>query len=137
MIESMIILDTHVLAWWVNGGTELTKASMRAIEQQRKTKAGTIAVSAISVWEIAMLVNKGRLILSMDVESWLQTVAVIPHVKFIPVDNSIALKSTLLPEPFHKDPADRMIVATARDLAVPLVTADKNIQGYPHVKTIW
>lgn len=133
----MIVLDTHVLAWWVNGGTELTKAAKRAIEQEGKAEAGAIAVSAISAWEIAMLVNKGRLILSMDVESWLQTVAEIPHVRFIPVDNDIALKSTMLPEPFHKDPADRMIVATARALAAPLVTADGNIQAYPHMKTIW
>ncbi|MHB8742731.1 MAG: type II toxin-antitoxin system VapC family toxin [Sulfuricaulis sp.] len=136
-LESVIMLDTHVLTWWVNGGGELTKGARRAIEQEGKAEAGVIMVSAISAWEIAMLVNKGRLVLSMDVQSWLQTVMKIPYVRFIPVDNDIALKSTMLPEPFHKDPADRMIVATARALAVPLVTSDGNIQAYPHVKTIW
>ena len=84
-----------------------------------------------------MLINKGRLILSMDVESWFDEVTQIDGVRFIPVDNEIAIKSTVLPGVFHKDPADRMIVATARKLAVPLVTADQKIQNYEHVKTIW
>ncbi len=86
---------------------------------------------------IAMLVNKVRLILSMDVEHWINLVVKIVGFRFIPVDNDIAYKSTMLPGEFHKDPADRMIVATARNLAVPLVTADQKIRDYEHVKTIW
>lgn len=84
-----------------------------------------------------MLVEHGRLVLSMDVQSWIATAAAIDAVRFLPVDNEIALKSVTLPGNFHKDPADRMIVATARKLAVPLVTKDEKIRAYAHVKTIW
>ena len=84
-----------------------------------------------------MLIEKGRLVLSMDVESWLDEVAQIDGVRFVPVDNEVGIKSTVLPGEFHKDPADRMIVATARKLAVPLVTADEKIRDYEHVKTVW
>ena len=96
-----------------------------------------IIVSAISAWEIAMLVEREKLLLSMDVGSWLATVAEIEAVRFLPVDVEIAVKSVELPGEFHKDPADRMIVSTARKLAVPLVTKDEKIRAYAHVKTIW
>jgi len=84
-----------------------------------------------------MLVAKGRIALSMDIEEWLSVVSQIEAVSFMPVDNEIAVKSVELPGEFHKDPADRIIVATARKLAAPLVTADDKIRGYPHVRTIW
>jgi len=84
-----------------------------------------------------MLIKKGRLVLSMDVESWLDEVSQIDGVHFMPVDNEIGIKSAMLPGEFHKDPADRMIVATARKLAVPLVTADQKMINYEHVKTVW
>jgi PIN domain nuclease of toxin-antitoxin system len=74
-----------------------------------------------------MLVNKGRLVLSMDVESWLDDVSQIDGVRFLPVDNEVGIKSTALPGDFHKDPVDRMIVATARMFALPLITADEKI----------
>jgi PIN domain nuclease of toxin-antitoxin system len=131
----VIVLDTHALVWWVTGDAELSKKAKTVIE--REQHSGEIIVSAISVWEITMLVEKGRLILSMDVSSWLATVAEIERVKFLPVDMEIANKSVVLPGEFHKDPADRMIVATSRKLAVPVVTQDEKIRSYPHVKTIW
>ena len=84
-----------------------------------------------------MLVAKGRITLQMDVSRWLSLVNQIDAVSFIPVDNEIAVSSTELPDEFHKDPADRIIVATARKYAVPLVTADEKILAYPHVHTIW
>lgn len=131
----MIVLDTHTLVWWVTGDGALSKKAGKEIE--RELSGGTIIVSAISAWEIAMLVAHGRLVLAMDVSSWLATVAEIEAVRFHPVDVEIAAKSVELPGNFHKDPADRMIVATARKLAVPLVTKDDKILCYPHVKTIW
>lgn len=84
-----------------------------------------------------MLVQRERLVLSMDVGSWLSTVAQIEAVRILPVDVGVATKSVELPGEFHKDPADRMIVATARKLAAPLVTKDDKIRAYAHVKTIW
>ena len=131
----MIVLDTHTLVWWVSGDPTLSKKAKAAIE--RELAGGEIIVSAISAWEIAMLVEREKLVLSMDVGSWLATVSAIEAVRFAPVDSEIAVKSVELPGEFHKDPADRMIVATARKLAVPLVTKDEKIRACAHVKTIW
>ena len=131
----MIVLDTHALVWWVAGDSTLSKKAKAAID--RELSGGEIIVSAISAWEIAMLVEREKLVLSMDVGSWLATVAAVEVVRFMPVDAEIAIKSVDLPGDFHKDPADRMIVATARKLAVPLVTKDEKIRSYAHVKTIW
>jgi PIN domain nuclease of toxin-antitoxin system len=131
----VIVLDTHTLVWWVNGDDALSKKAKTAIH--RELDGGQIIISAISAWEIAMLVAQEKLVLTMDVGSWLATVAEIDAVKFFPLDVEVAMRSVDLPGEFHKDPADRMIVATARKLAVPLVTKDEKIRSYAHVKTIW
>ena len=132
----MIVIDTHILVWWVSGPDTLSTAAKKAIKETLGN-SGEVLISSISAWEIAMLVEKGRLVLSMDVERWLDEVSQIEGVRFLPVDNEIGVKSAVLPGDFHKDPADRMIVATARTLAVPLVTADEKILQYEHVKTVW
>lgn len=131
----MIVLDTHALVWWVTGDPALSKKAKTAIE--REQAGGDIVVSSISAWEIAMLVKRNRLVLSMDVSGWLSAVTQIEAVHFVPVDVEVATKSIELPGEFHQDPADRMIVATARKLAAPLVTKDDRIRAYAHVKTIW
>ena len=131
----MIVLDTHTLVWWVTNDAELSEKAKKAIERERA--GGEIVISAISAWEIAMLVDRGTLAFSMDIDSWLSTVREIPRVRFAPVDVDVAVKSVQLPGVFHKDPADRMIVATARKFAAPLVTKDLKIRAYAHVKTIW
>ena len=132
----MIVLDTHVLVWWVTGQTaELSRKARTAID--KAAAGGDILVSSISAWEIAMLVKRGRLQLTMDVAQWLDIVAEIEAVRFVPVTNHIAVTSVALPGEFHKDPADRIIVATARDAAAPLVTADEKIRQYAHAATIW
>lgn len=133
----MIVLDTHALVWWVNGTKELSKKAKQVIEHEYAREKGSILICTITAWEIAMLVKKNRLQLNRDVKTWLDTVAKIPTVQFVPVDLAIAVTSADLPEPFHKDPADRMIVATARHLGSPLVSGDERIRQYPHVKTIW
>ncbi|PCJ24468.1 MAG: VapC toxin family PIN domain ribonuclease [SAR86 cluster bacterium] len=132
----MIVIDTHVLLWWVSGDKSLSAKAGRTIKKCL-TDGGEVIVSSITVWEIAMLIEKNRLVLSMDIESWVNEVAQIEGVRFMPVNNEIAMKSAALPGEFHKDPADRIIVATARKLAVSLVTADGKIIDYEHVKTIW
>lgn len=131
----MIVLDTHALVWWVTGDAELSANARAAIKKE--LNGGEIIVSSISAWEIAMLVAREKLVLTVDVDAWLAAVAEIEVVRFVPVNNEIAVKSVSLPGEFHKDPADRMIVATARVLAVPLVTKDEKMRAYPHVKTIW
>ena len=132
----MLVIDTHVLVWWVGATGDLSAKSRRSITRTLDSQ-GEVVISSISAWEIAMLVQKGRLLLSMEVERWLDEVAAIEGVRFHPVDNEVAVKSAILPGEFHKDSADRIIVATARKLAVPLVTADEKILQYEHVKTIW
>ncbi|MBN3855311.1 type II toxin-antitoxin system VapC family toxin [Paraburkholderia sp. Ac-20340] len=131
----MIVLDTHALVWWATGDKELSRKARSVIE--RELDGGQIVISAISGWEIAMLVQREKLVLTMEVGAWLSTVAEIDAVHFLPVDVEVGLKSVDLPGEFHKDPADRMIVATARKLAAPLVTRDEKIRAYAHVKTIW
>jgi PIN domain nuclease of toxin-antitoxin system len=132
----LILLDTHCLFWWVNGDPgKLSARAGAAIAAEQP--GGEILVSSITAWEIAMLVARGRLGLSMDVTPWLAAVEEIEAVRFVPVDNEIAAQAVVLPGVFHKDPADRMIVATARRFGLPLVTADEKMLRYPHVRTIW
>jgi len=131
----MIVLDTHALIWWVDGSCELSKAAASAIEHAQAQ--GGVIVSSITAWEIAMLVDRGRLTLTMDLPSWLSTVSRVSGIRFTPVDNPIAVGSVNLPGEFHKDPADRIIVATARRFSAPLVTHDRRIRSYPHLKTVW
>lgn len=132
----MIILDTHILIWWCNGDPKLSTRAIERIEEALCSDE-SILISSITAWEIGMLVAKKRLTLTMDVDTWLQTVAEIDQVKFIPIDNKVAVESTRLPDEFHGDPADRMIVALARTLSAPLLTADEKILNYPHVKTLF
>lgn len=132
----MIVLDTHVLIWWVSGDERLSKPAALAIRHELENQ-GDILISAISAWEVAMLVEKGRIALSMDLDEWLNAVESIERVSFIPVAPRVAMQSTRLPGNFHQDPADRMLVALAREFNVALVTADSKIQNYPHIKWIW
>lgn len=130
----MIVLDTHTLVWWVARQAELSKPAKNAIEKD--LVRSEVMVSSISAWEIAMLVDHGRLVLAMDVDRWLSTVTRIEGLRFVPVDNEIAVKSVTLGD-FHRDPADRIIVATARKFSASIVTKDEKIRAYPQVKTIW
>jgi PIN domain nuclease of toxin-antitoxin system len=132
----MIILDTHALVWWVSGtGGKLSRKADAAIKSARAE--GGILVSSITAWEIAVLVKRGRLILTVDVSDWLALVNQIEALSFVPVDNEIAVASAGLPGEFHPDPADRIIVATTRKFGAAVVTCDQRIRAYPHVKSIW
>ena len=131
----MIVLDTHAWIWFTSKPEALSKKAQKVLEAAVKEK--NVLVSSISVWEVALLVNKKRLKLSMDVTDWIAKSESLPFIQFIPVSNSIAVKSVNLPQPLHSDPADRIIIATALSLGAPLVTKDKKISAYAHVKTIW
>jgi len=86
---------------------------------------------------VAMLLKRGRLSLSMDSEKWFNLIFAIPAIKFLPLQPRVAINATQLPEPFHADPADRFLVAQARQLNLPLVSADARIRKYAHVQSIW
>lgn len=132
----MIVLDTHALVWWVSEPAKLPVRARRAIQVARDDPAG-IVVSSISTWEIAMLVDGGRLTLSMDADSWLRTLESIPGLRFAAVDNSTAIRSVRLREFPHRDPADRIIAATALGLDAALVTGDRILRSYVPLRTIW
>lgn len=131
----MILLDTHVWVWWLAQPEQLSKAARQAI--LRDLAEGGVGISSFSVWELALLVQRKRLQLSIDLAEWLAETERIRGVTFHPVDNAIALQSVNLPGSFHPDPADRILVATARRLGATLITGDTKIREYPHVKTLW
>lgn len=126
----MIVLDTHVWVWWVNGGNQLPQDYLALIAAKI---ASGIGVSAISCWEVAKLVELGRLQLSLPVDQWLAQ-ALQPPVVLLPLSPEIAVGSTQLPGSFHRDPADQIIVATARFYGCHLVTVDRSIRAYHYVQ---
>jgi len=132
----MITFDTHTFIWWVSNPEKLSDKAIKTIDKELK-REGEILVSSISVWEIYMLVKKGRLKLIMDVDVWLEKIEKLGPLQFVPVDNKIAAKSVMLPEPLHKDPADRIIIATSLIYGASLITSDKKILDYSHTKSIW
>ena len=131
----MIVLDTHAWIWWLANPDEISRAAREAID--REIEREEVLISSISSWEIALLVRKGRLELTMPVEDWVARSEALPFIQFVPLDNRIALRSNQLPGEIHDDPADRIIIATALTLGTPLVSKDTRIRDYPHVMTIW
>jgi PIN domain nuclease of toxin-antitoxin system len=131
----MIVLDTHVWVWFVSNPELLSEAAKKAIDASMEQKE--IFISSISAWEVALLVAKKRLKLSIDVTDWIGKSERLPFFQFLPIDNSVAVKSVNLPQPLHKDPADRIIIATAITIAAPVVTKDEKLLAYPHIETIW
>lgn len=129
----MILLDTHAWVWWVHGDSRLPSAS-RDILQERES-AG-LGVSVISCWEVAKLVEYGRLDLPVPIEDWMEQALGYPGIRLLPLTSRIAVEATRLPGEFHRDPADQLLVATARIEALPLATVDRKILAYSAVETI-
>ncbi|MGD0903305.1 MAG: type II toxin-antitoxin system VapC family toxin [Terracidiphilus sp.] len=119
----LLLLDTHTLVWSINEGPKLGKGAKEAIRVAGDD--GRILVSAITPWEVSLLVSKGRLALQADVMDWVRDALRIPGLTLAPLEPEIAVASTRLPFEMHPDPADRILVATARHLGATLVTADK------------
>jgi PIN domain nuclease of toxin-antitoxin system len=128
----VIILDTATWIWRASDPKRLTATARRAID-----RAEYSLVSAISVWEVAMLVAKRRIQLDRPIELWVDVALALPGIQLAPLTPAIAVRSTKLPGVFHPDPADRFIVATALENAVPIITPDDRIRSYPHVQTSW
>ena len=128
----MIVLDTHAWIWFASARKKLSTSAASACED-----AKLLLVSAISVWEVAMLVSKGRIGFDRDVERWIQEALALPKVRLEPLTPGISVLSTRLPGSFHGDPADRIIAATALDHCAALVTKDVALRRYRHVRTVW
>lgn len=131
----MIVLDTHAWIWWVGSPDLLSPQARSTIDVAMAEKS--LFVSSISAWEVAMLVSKGRLQLTLDVRDWIARCEALPFLTFVPVDNAIAVQATRLVNWVHADPADRIIVSTALSLGAEVVSKDEKIRAYPYVKTIW
>lgn len=113
---------------------KLSSKARAAIEQTGHTES---LLSAISPWEFCKLLEKGRLIISCDPGEWITEALRMPNLRLTPLTPQIALKSTTLPQPFHEDPADQIIVATAREEIATIISRDERIRNYPHVKSLW
>ncbi len=128
----MIILDTHAWIWWTSESPNLSEKAADAIKN-----ASQIGIPAICCWELAMLESKKRIGLNIDVQVWIDLALQKEKVQLIPLSPEIAVLSTRLPEEFHGDPADRIIVASSLVNKAPLVSKDTKISSCNFVRTIW
>jgi PIN domain nuclease of toxin-antitoxin system len=128
----VIVLDTHAWVWWAADRARLSRRARSAIESERR-----LAVSDVSLWEVAMLVAKGRLRLDRSPTDWLEHAASLDRLEVVPIRPGIAVRSTQLGHAFQGDPADRLIVATALVEGASLVTKDDRIRTAAAVTTVW
>lgn len=129
------LLDTHVWIWWNMNPQKLSGRVRTLISSP--VRYDELLLSAISLWEFAKLLEKRRLAISCDPEEWLREALQMPKLRLVPLSPSVAYRSTILPKPFHDDPADQIIVATAREENAAILTADERIRSYPHCRNIW
>jgi PIN domain nuclease of toxin-antitoxin system len=130
----MLLLDTHVWWWSLSEPENLSAVSRKAIEA---AKADERYIASISIWEFAMMVAKQRIELKISPEKWLSQAINNTGISILELTPAIATDSCNLPGQFHNDPADRIIVASARRNNLTLITKDKKILDYSHVKSLW
>ncbi|NDU80232.1 MAG: type II toxin-antitoxin system VapC family toxin [Ferrovum sp.] len=114
--------------WLLNGDQRLNPKALSAIEKSLPSEV--VLLSAISPWEVAMLVSKGRLTLDRDIGEWVNAAVCIPGIRIVPISPEIAVASTRLPGNIHSDPANRLIAATVRHLSALLITDDQLLLNY-------
>ena len=119
------LLDTHVLIWWLNDRMQLSPRQREVVEAA--TPDGPVFVSDISLWEVAMLAGLGRIRLALPLREWLDKAVAPPLVRRQGISPAVATEVVALPDSFHRDPADRILVATARVLGATLLTNDRRI----------
>jgi PIN domain nuclease of toxin-antitoxin system len=124
-----LLLDTHIALWLNNGDARLGRATQQMIETTWKA-GGRIFLSAISVWEIAVLVDKGFIELDLPVEEWVERFLDRPGLEAVPLDHATAARAYRLHHLEHRDPADRLLIASAIGLGCPLVTHDDRIRRF-------
>jgi PIN domain nuclease of toxin-antitoxin system len=128
-----VLLDTCALVWAISEPQAMSRIA-RDVLSSRDTEA---CVSPISCAEVACAVERGRLVLDRHWKLWFRHFVEINDWQTVDIDLPIVEEAYSLPNPFHRDPADRILVATARVLSCPLMTADRKLLDYPHVDTIW
>jgi PIN domain nuclease of toxin-antitoxin system len=134
-VTARILLDTHILVWWRTDRARLEPAQAQVMSELEE-RGEPVAISAITLWELAKMVHRGRLSIERPLGAWLQEIEDNPLIRIVPITAAISVLSAQLEEGFHKDPADHIIVATARYFGVPLITADSRIRSWGRVRTI-
>ena len=129
MSDTLVLLDTHYWIWLQSGDTQqFSSGALRTVKDAAAT--GNLLLSVISVWELGMLEIKGRVHLHLSCEQWVKEALATPGLRLAPLTPEIALDSTRLPAPFHGDPADRILIATARRTGARLLTRDQKLIQY-------
>jgi PIN domain nuclease of toxin-antitoxin system len=129
------LLDTHAWVWWVTRDARLSRKAKAEVE--RAQADDNLWLSLISVWEVAKKVEKRQLVLDRPLDQWLDSATFVQGLHLWELTRPVLVESCSLPSPFHGDPADQMIVATARHHEATLITKDARIQNYQHVRTAW
>jgi PIN domain nuclease of toxin-antitoxin system len=129
------LLDTHTWIWWNMRPQNLSQKVKEMIEEVDGYEE--LLLSAISPWEFSKLLEKGRIGISCNPEKWINAALEMPKLRFVPLTPIIAYRSTVLPKPFHDDPADQIIVTTAREEKATILTKDERILGYQYVRSAW
>ena len=129
------LLDTHTWIWWNMNPEKLSEKVKMLI--QDTDGYDELLLSAISPWEFSKLLEKNRIGISCNPEDWIKRAIDMPGLRLIPLSPILAYRSTVLPQPFHNDPADQIIVATAREENATILTKDERILAYAHVQSIW
>jgi PIN domain nuclease of toxin-antitoxin system len=130
-----MLLDTHAWVWWVTEDRRLSRRAKAAIVDAVADQ--DLWISLISVWEVAKKVEKRQLVLDRPVDQWLDEAMTVHGLGVWEITRPILVHSCELPPPFHGDPADQILVATARRQRAVMVTKDQQIRRYPHVRTLW
>lgn len=129
MTAELLVLDTHIWIWALNGDVErLSPDCVREIESV--SEVGQLGVSAISVWEVGMLEAKGRIQLGKVCLDWIREALSAPGLRLLPLTPEIAIESSRLPGQLHGDPADRILAATSRVMGATLITKDRKLLSY-------
>ncbi len=129
------LLDTHTWIWWNMNPQKLSKKVKEIIG--KSDLYDEMLLSAISPWEFSKLLEKKRIGISCNPEDWINVALDMPKLRIIPLSPILSYRSTVLPQPFHNDPADQIIVATARAENATLLTKDEKIHAYENVKSLW
>lgn len=126
----MLVVDTHAVVWWTLSPKLLSPRAARELAD-----ADVVGVPAIVLWEVALLARKGRLELDLPVAEWAERLLAIPRVRSLPLTPTVALAAEALD--MHPDPADRFIVATAREHEASLLTKDRLLRRLRVVRAVW
>jgi PIN domain nuclease of toxin-antitoxin system len=131
-----LILDTHILIWWLHNLMDGLTKSQRNVLSEAESREEPLGVSAITLWEIAMLLQRGRIGIKKSLDEFLEEIDSHPLLAILPLTRKVAAESVRLGDGFHRDPADQIIVATARCHGLTLITADERIRKWGKVNLV-